>query len=82
MLYAKVITTEEPDAGKLHVRVCAEALVTGVPTVRCIQNWGKNENKRHSSYSLQSTLHFSGGYSRNNVSRIPESVKREMKDAK
>lgn len=23
MLYAKASTTEEPDAGKLHVRVCA-----------------------------------------------------------
>ena len=31
---ADASTTEEPDAGKLHVRVCAGRPVTGVPTVR------------------------------------------------
>lgn len=33
--YAEASTTEEPDAGKPHVRVCAGGRwVTGVPTVR------------------------------------------------
>jgi hypothetical protein len=35
---AKASTTEEPDAGNLHVRVCAGGRpVTGVPAVRSAQ---------------------------------------------
>jgi hypothetical protein len=38
LFYAEANMTEEPDAGKLHVRVCAGLCggcqVTGIPTVR------------------------------------------------
>jgi hypothetical protein len=30
--YAEASTTEEPDAGKLHVRDCGGCRVTGIPT--------------------------------------------------
>lgn len=47
---AKASTTEEPDAGKLHVRVCAGGRrVTGVPTVR-------SSNKRYEKKYLMAEI--------------------------